>query len=323
VFSNGIQGVKAMLNEGPRVTIIIATYNSEETLSTCLESVAGQSYPNKELIVMDGGSADHTVDILRAHEDTLTYWESEPDRGIYHAWNKALTRSTGEWIHFLGSDDRFTASNVIGRMAAQLAEVPDNVGLVYGKLVRETPDGQPIETLGDDWAHCRGKLAVRMLIPHGAAFHRRSLFEAYGLFDEQFLIAGDYEFTLRALKDLEGVFVEDIVVIAQQCDGISSRPETTFKRNAEMARARRLNGMRAYPLQALPVVTENILYGAMHRFLGERMVTLVRNIYRKMTGRPTLLYPFAHLPRHESITDRHEPSGQKAEKERSEKATDE
>src|SRR5665647_574950 len=96
----------------PLITIIVAVYNGAKTLQRCVDSVSDQTYLNKELIIIDGGSKDGTIDILMANNDKITYWQSEPDSGIYNAWNKALGHANGDWIYFLGSDDYLWKSNV-------------------------------------------------------------------------------------------------------------------------------------------------------------------------------------------------------------------
>ena len=87
------------------MTVVVATYNNKSTVQQCIDSVAQQTYPHKELIIIDGGSHDGTVDLLKASEQKVAHWISELDRGIYHSWNKALLKATGEWICFLGADD--------------------------------------------------------------------------------------------------------------------------------------------------------------------------------------------------------------------------
>ncbi|MEQ1667696.1 MAG: glycosyltransferase [Sulfuriferula sp.] len=88
----------------PLISIIIAVYNGKATLQQCIDSVVQQTYSNKELIIIDGGSKDGTVELLEENRNKFSYWESEPDRGIYNAWNKGLTQAKGEWICFLGAD---------------------------------------------------------------------------------------------------------------------------------------------------------------------------------------------------------------------------
>lgn len=82
------------VDAGALISVIVATFNNEGTLQQCIDSVAGQTYPHKELIVIDGGSSDGTVEPLKANKEKIAYWVSEPDRGIYQAWNKALPKAT-------------------------------------------------------------------------------------------------------------------------------------------------------------------------------------------------------------------------------------
>ncbi|MDL5501794.1 MAG: glycosyltransferase, partial [Candidatus Methanoperedens sp.] len=97
-------------------------YNGAKTLQRCIDSVSNQSYLNKELIIIDGGSTDGTIEILRSSQDKITYWQSGPDNGIYDAWNKALDHARGDWICFLGSDDYLWKSNVFEEIMPHLVK---------------------------------------------------------------------------------------------------------------------------------------------------------------------------------------------------------
>ncbi|MCM1759079.1 glycosyltransferase, partial [Bacteroides ovatus] len=87
------------------ISIIIATYNAEKTLKRCLSSIISQKNDQLELLIIDGGSADRTMDIVKDVSHSIDVIISEPDKGLYDAWNKALRLVTGEWIMFLGADD--------------------------------------------------------------------------------------------------------------------------------------------------------------------------------------------------------------------------
>ncbi|MCS6821300.1 MAG: glycosyltransferase [Microscillaceae bacterium] len=89
----------------PKISVIIVTYNAEKYLEQAILSVIGQNYPNLELIIIDGKSTDGTVEIIKKYEQHITYWVSEPDKGIYDAMNKGIDKATGEWLYFLGADD--------------------------------------------------------------------------------------------------------------------------------------------------------------------------------------------------------------------------
>ncbi len=104
----------------PRISVIIAVRNGAGTLQRALDSVFEQTYDDIELIVMDGASSDGTQAILERNAARIAYWRSEPDGGIYQAWNKALDHVTGDWICFLGADDRFHASDIVASVAAAL-----------------------------------------------------------------------------------------------------------------------------------------------------------------------------------------------------------
>ena len=91
--------------ESPKISIIMAVLNGVNSVEACIQSIVNQTYQNIELIIMDGGSTDGTLDILRRYDDRITVWRSESDRGIYDAMNKGTRRATGDWGLFLGCDD--------------------------------------------------------------------------------------------------------------------------------------------------------------------------------------------------------------------------
>ncbi len=107
--TSGGQRLKGILakntTELPLVTVVTAVFNGQPYVAECLESVLSQDYPNIEHIVLDGGSSDGTLDVLRRYDDKIAFWKSESDKGVYDAWNKSLDLANGEWITFLGADD--------------------------------------------------------------------------------------------------------------------------------------------------------------------------------------------------------------------------
>src|ERR1051326_2842776 len=115
----------------PRITVITPSFNQAEFLAQTITSVLGQKYPNIEYMVIDGGSTDGSVDIIRRYEKDLAYWVSEKDRGQTHAINKGLRRATGEIIAYLNSDDYYLPS-AFDRVAAHFRAHPD-VDLIHGR----------------------------------------------------------------------------------------------------------------------------------------------------------------------------------------------
>ncbi len=234
-------------DERPLITVIIAVLNGSATLERCLKSIAGQTHERKETIVIDGGSTDGTIDILKRHHPVIvTCWRSGRDRGIFDAWNKGLSMSRGEWICFMGVDDHFWTSDALDRMAKHLQNMQGSTRIVYGKVALVSKGGDLLEIRGDPWEIAKKKFKQVMVLPHQAVMHRRSVFEENGAFSDKFRIAGDYEFLLRELRNRDAVFVPEVIT-AMQVGGISSRPENSATLLAEMRLAQKMNGVSLLP----------------------------------------------------------------------------
>ena len=229
--------------EAPLFTVIVPVYNSASTLQRCLDSVLQQTLTNYELIVQDGGSTDGGVAILQANQD-IDQWVSEPDEGIYDAFNKGIKKARGDWIYFLGADDYLWDRHVLARMAPHLQCAYPPYRIVYAREAFVSQQGEILEYLGEPWKRFRRRFLGGMMIPHQATMHHRSLFDVHGLFNSSFRIGGDYELLLRELKDHDPLFVPDIVVAGYQFGGGSSDPENSIKVLRVVRLAQRLNGVR-------------------------------------------------------------------------------
>lgn len=170
---------------------------------------------------MDGGSTDGSKDILKTNNNKISYWESKPDKGIYHAWNKALDHSHGKWICFLGSDDYFWRPDVLEIMACNLTANRTNSKVVYGKVAIVSKKNEILEIVGKPWDISRRELVRKMCLPHQGVMHHCTLFEHRGRFDESFKISGDYDLLLRELKTGSADFVSDLIVAGMQTGGLS------------------------------------------------------------------------------------------------------
>ncbi len=270
-----------------RISVVVAVYNGGKTLQRCISSFISQSYQNKELIVIDGASTDNSVEIIRNNVIDIFFWESKPDRGIYHAWNKALEHVTGDWICFLGSDDYFWKDDVLEQMVLYLAEVGPKVNVVYGQLASVNSSGDMLRIIGDPWQIAKARFFDHMSIPHSGLMHRHSLFHEHGQFDESFRIAGDYEFLLRELRSANALFIPDIITVGMQYGGISCDSRFLLKILLEEARARRKNNIRSISLQWIRAIIKTVLRTAISRIMGEKAVRFLAIIFGRLIGRPS------------------------------------
>jgi glycosyltransferase involved in cell wall biosynthesis len=255
-------------------------------LPQCIDSVAQQSYANKELIIIDGGSKDGTVALLEANHEKITYWISEPDRGIYNAWNKGLSQAKGEWICFLGADDYFWDAQVLERMSVALQNVPPDVRLAYAQIMLLNNNGENLYPIGEPWGKVKERFKQGLCLPHPGVMHRRSLFEQNGKFDESFRIGGDYELMLRELKTAEAMFIPDIIITAMRPGGLSSNPANSLAVLREIRRAQRIHGLR-FPgffwLRAMIRVYMRLL---LWNLIGEKMARKLLDLGRCIKGLP-------------------------------------
>ncbi|PXW66158.1 glycosyl transferase family 2 [Loktanella sp. PT4BL] len=208
----------------PLLSIIIATYNSAESLQTCLDSIRAQTYSAIEIIIVDGASSDTTVEVIRRNTDLLERWISEPDDGIYDAWNKALGLVAGDWVYFLGSDDALHCPEAIERAMQRLRHVPAGTLIAYGCVNYVFPDGR-IHKLGKVWDDVKGKMYSQMALPHQGVFHANELFVRFGKFDSHLQIAGDYKIIMQSLAVSAPKFLGDIIIADQHAGGKSGLRE--------------------------------------------------------------------------------------------------
>jgi len=272
--------------EAPLISIIIAVFNGAKTLQQCIDSAAQQTYANKELIIIDGGSKDGTVDVLESNREQIGYWVSEPDSGIYNAWNKGLSQAKGEWICFLGADDFFWDAQVLDRMASQLMMIPPDIRVAYGQIMLLNNDGKDLYPIGEPWKEVKERFKQVMSIPHPGVMHRRSLFEQHGNFDESFRIGGDYELLLRELKKADAAFVPDIIMIGMRQGGLSSSPANSIESMWDIRRAQKMHGLYFPGFFWVMAITRVYMRLILWNLIGERMTRKFIDFGRRVKGLP-------------------------------------
>ena len=196
---------KTGVAERPLVSVITVVRNGAGHIAETIDAVLAQSYENVEYIVVDGGSTDGTVDILRRYDDRIDYWLSEPDAGIYDAMNKGidLVSDPDSYVIFANADDRLASPRALERSM----ELGRGADLIYGKMRLSDGDAEAVigrEVTTSDLA--------RETLCHPATLMRRTLFDTVGRFDTSFRIAGDYDLIVRCFQHpVKSRFVDEII----------------------------------------------------------------------------------------------------------------
>ena len=209
-----------------KVSIITVTLNSEKYLADCINSVARQNYKNIEHIIVDGKSTDGTLKIIRQHANHITYWVSETDRGMYDAINKGLKMATGDIVGILNSDDMFASADAV-RSIVDCFETT-NTDSVYGNLVYvDATNTQKVMRYWKGTSYKRYRFRYGWMPAHPTFYMRRELIERYGLYENHYFTAADYEFMARYLflHKVSSQYI-DSMLVKMRSGGISN---VTFK----------------------------------------------------------------------------------------------
>jgi glycosyltransferase involved in cell wall biosynthesis len=268
----------------------MATRNAAATLPQCLESLRAQAFRDFEVIVMDGASSDGTADVLRSHSDLVTRWRSEPDGGIYSAWNKAVELARGEWICFLGADDRLRDALALQRLVPHLRAALPHHRVVYSRLQLIGLSGEVVAEMGMPWQQAKASFRSHQCLPQPGLMHHRSLFEAHGRFDESFRIAADYEFLLRELKDHDARFVP-VTTVAAGFGGLTTRPENFALMYEEIGRALAKHGLKPPAARWAWLTLSARLYRMLYRVGGDPLARRLADAWRVLTLRKRRYIP--------------------------------
>jgi len=177
---------KSSRPELPLISVITVVFNGEQYIEQTIQSIINQSYKNIEYIIIDGGSTDETVDVIRRYDDQINYWISEPDNGIYSAMNKALSITNGDWIFFLGSDDILFDADVIYRFFSSQKNF--DVDVVFGDVIYSNNYYFK--------SQLNYKMLLRNTLHHQGCFYNKHLFYDY-TYQDSYKICADYELNLK------------------------------------------------------------------------------------------------------------------------------
>jgi len=225
--SPSVNDAVATSDEWPKIALVTPVFNSARYLEATIRSVLSQGYPNLEYVIADGGSTDGSVEIIRKYESQLHAWFSEPDRGMYHAINKAFARTSGEGMGWISATDLLHAGSlfVVGSVFCAFPEVE----WITGRPTGFSDEGMAVETLRlRRWSRRRFLAGANRYIQQESTFWRRSLWDrAGGRVDEARRSASDFELWVRLFRFAQLYPVDALI------GGFRSHPDSLGLRNLE------------------------------------------------------------------------------------------
>lgn len=231
-----------------KIWVITATWNCKETVADCLASVAAQTHPEREHIVIDGSSDDGTLGVLENHRDKIKVLLSEQDQGIYDALNKGIEQANGDVVGFLHADDLYANSDVLASIAAAFAD--SKVDAVYGDLVYvEKNDTARVIRYWRAGEYRPARLRWGWMPPHPTFYVRRKMYERYGGFDLALGSAADYELMLRFLLKhrINTAYIPEVLVKMRIGGTSNASLKSRLLANRMDRKAWQVNDLKPYP----------------------------------------------------------------------------
>lgn len=255
------------------VTVVTVCYNISDGIEKTIQSVLNQTYPNIEYIVIDGGSTDGTVVIIKKYSNRITKWISEPDKGIYDAMNKALKMATGDWIIFMNAGDAFYKNNVILDFIPQ---IDNDTTIAYGRLLVSYPT---FSYLYKDEPKNLDSMKIDSIMPHQATFIKMCYHKKH-LFDLNFKSAGDYKFFYDAYFNdrVKFQYISCIVADFDDSEGKSKSLWTAMHHESLY-----YNGY-AYKLKGKIIILKSVMSWLIKKILPATLVAIIQQNSLKSLG---------------------------------------
>lgn len=178
-----------------KLSIITINLNNGAGLRKTIESLVKQAFNDIEYIIIDGGSTDDSVEVIKEYGEKITYWVSESDKGIYNAMNKGILKSKGKYLHFLNSGDWLADNDVYKDI---FTKEPD-CDIIYGNLIKVYPTGKMVLDKGIEGNNITFLSMYLGNLNHQSSFIRKELFDHYGLYDEKYKILSDWKLFLQSM----------------------------------------------------------------------------------------------------------------------------
>lgn len=207
---------KKSYKDKPLISIVTVVYNGEKYLEETILSVINQTYSNVEYIIIDGGSTDGTLDIIKKYEDKIDYWVSERDKGIYDAMNKGIDVATGEWINFMNAGDGFYAEHTLSEF--NIIKKNGNANIIYGDVEVLYNRFTKIQK-----AHKLDNIFLGMRFSHQSTFYKKSYIKK-NKYNLDYKLSADYESILKAyILDFKGFLYINKVISKVLFEGTTSQ----------------------------------------------------------------------------------------------------
>ena len=210
------------MNSSLKISIITVSFNSAKTIKETIESILIQDYNNIEYIIIDGGSSDETIDIVKSYSEKISYFISEKDDGIYDAMNKGIKAATGDIVGILNSDDFYPNSFVLSNVAKSFEKY--NCDAVYGDLVYvKAKDATQIKRYWQAGNYNTSKIKNGWMLPHPTFFVKKVMYDRHGLYNSDLKRAADYEMILKLLyKENISVHYIPMILVKMRMGGASN-----------------------------------------------------------------------------------------------------
>lgn len=220
------------MNKGPKISIITACYNAENTIEQTIQSVLGQTYENIEYIIVDGASTDGTMEIVNNYKEQIDIIISESDEGIYDAFNKGARAATGDYIQYLNADDYLIDKFVVDDVYNEMKKLVD-VTIIYGGVLCQNDITGLKSWINKEIDY--EKFRSGNSLPHQAVFTKRETMLEMGLFDTKYEILADYDLTSKIFKKYKGqIYYIPRLISIFRIGGISSQLINRTKLYKEM-----------------------------------------------------------------------------------------
>jgi glycosyltransferase involved in cell wall biosynthesis len=263
----------------PALSIITINFNNAQGLQRTMESVINQTFSDYEYIIIDGGSTDGSVEMIKKYENKVRYWVSEKDNGVYDAQNKGLEKAQGEYIQVLNSGDELASHTILEDVFLNKVYTDD---ILYGNMHIQNKN---IQKKGYMPSRITKSHMIKDTLWHPVSFVKRSFIKKVGLYNVQYKITADYDWFLRALflHNASTYYINKFIVIFYE-DGLSSSPDNTKQIIQERRKAQKT------------VLGGELFFIKTRNYLGASVIRLLKKVFKSFFSDKNLPYPHVYTP---------------------------